>query len=293
MVKYHFITFATPEFMSYAEDNVKSALSIGGFDTAKIYTLNDIDSDFESKNSNILTQPRGSGYWLWKPYIIFKKLLEMDENDVLCYNDSKYIWKTNVRRLEADILNNKNIGVYTNKPNSGNYFEKQLTKGDSFLLMNIPDNNYGNEIKNSAQAWAGFILLRKCFNPIRFVSEWLTYSQDYRIITDSQSMLVKNDSSFIENRHDQSILSLLCKKWGVQMHTLDDNILLDIRNPIQQQPQQQQQQQQQQPQQQQQQQQPQQQQQQQQQHQRQQPHQLQKMMYKHQQSSHLFKFKKK
>ena len=227
MVKYHFITYATPDFMSYAENNVKSALEIGGFDTAKIYTPDDLDNYFKAKNSHILNQPRGSGYWLWKPYIIFKKLLEIDENDILCYNDSKYIWKTNVRKLENDMLSNKNIGVYTNKPNSGNYLEKQLTKGDAFLLTNVPNNNY---IKNSAQVWAGFILLRKCFNPIRFVSEWLTYSQDYRIITDSQSMLVKNDQSFIENRHDQSILSLLCKKWGIQMHKLDNNILIDIRN---------------------------------------------------------------
>lgn len=231
MTKYHFITFATPDFMRYAEENVKSALEIGGFDTAKIYTMDDIDTYFKAKNTHILNKTRGSGYWLWKPYIIFMKLLEIDENDIICYNDSKYIWTVNVRKLENDILSNKNIGVYTNKPNEGNHLEKQLTKGDAFLLMNIPNNSYGNEIKNSAQAWAGFILLRKSFNPIRFVSEWLTYSQDYRIITDSPSVIVKNDPSFFENRHDQTILSLLCKKWGVQMHTLDRKDLINIRKP--------------------------------------------------------------
>jgi hypothetical protein len=230
MVKYHFITFATQDFMSFAEENVKSALSVGGFDTAEIYTMDDVDNYFKSINSYILNSKRGSGYWLWKPYIIFKKLLEIDENDILCYNDSKYIWKTNVRKLESDILSNKNIGVYTNKPNEGNYLEKQLTKGDAFLLMNIPNNSYGNRIKNSAQAWAGLILLRKTFNPIRFVGEWLTYSQDYRVISDSQSILVKNDPSFHENRHDQSILSLLCKKWGIQMHTMDSNDMINVRN---------------------------------------------------------------
>lgn len=232
MVKYHFITFATPDFMSYAEANVNSALSVGGFDTAKIYTMNDIDNYFKSKNSHILKYKRLGGYAVWKPYIILKKLLEIDENDILCYNDSKYIWKTNVRKLEKDILSNKNIGVYTNKPNSGNYIEKQLTKGDVFLLMNIPNNSYGDDIKNSAQAWSGFILLRKSFNPIRFISEWLTYNQDYRIATDSPSIIVPNDPSFFENRHDQSILSLLCKKWGIQMHTIDRNDMIDVRNPL-------------------------------------------------------------
>lgn len=232
MVKYHFITFATPDFMSYAEENVKSALSVGGFDTAKIYTMDDIDDYFKVKNSHILQYKRLGGYAVWKPYIIFKKLLEIDENDILCYNDSKYIWKTNVKKLENDILTNKNIGVYTNKPNSGNHLEKQLTKGDAFLLMNIPNNSYGDDIKNSAQAWSGFILLRKSFNPIRFISEWLTYNQDHRIATDSPSVIVKNDPLFFENRHDQTILSLLCKKWGIQMHTIDRNDMIDVRNPM-------------------------------------------------------------
>ena len=232
MVKYHFITFATPDHMSFAEANVQSALNVGGFDTAKIYTMNDIDDYYKVKNSHIFSHKRLAGYAVWKPYIILKRLLEIDDNDILCYNDSKYIWLTNVRTLENDILVGKNIGVYMNKPNSGNHLEKQLTKGDAFLLMNIPNNQFGDQIKNTAQAWSGFILLRKNFNPIRFIGEWLTYNQDYRIATDSPSNLVVNDPIFIENRHDQTILSLLCKKWGIQMHTIDKNYMIDVRNPL-------------------------------------------------------------
>ena len=91
---------------------------------------------------------------------------------------------------------------------------------------------YGNNIKNSPQAWSGFILLRKSFNPIRFIGEWLTYNQDYRISTDNPSTIVPNDHLFVENRHDQTILSLLCKKWGVQMHIIDRNDMIDIRNSL-------------------------------------------------------------
>jgi hypothetical protein len=231
MVKYHFITFATPDHMSFAQQNVQSALSVGGFDTAKIYTMDDVDHCFKQKNKHILQQKQ-HGYWIWKPYIILKKLLEIDENDILCYNDSKYIWKTNVRKLENDILSNKNIGVYSNKPNSGNNIEKEWTKGDAFVLMNIPNNDYGNYVKNSNQVWAGFVLLRKSFNPVRFIGEWLTYVQDYRIVTDSPNMLQNNDIIFKENRHDQTTLSLLCKKWGIKMDMIDRNDMIDVRNPI-------------------------------------------------------------
>jgi len=232
MVKYHFITFATPDHMSFAEENVKSALSIGGFDTAKIYTMDDIDSFYKSKNSDLFSHKRLAGYAVWKPYIILKRLLEIDENDVLCYNDSKYIWLTNVRTLENDILNGKNIGVYSNKPNSGMHIERKWTKEDAYILMNIPNNNIRDMVKNSCQAWSGFILLRKSFNPVRFIGEWLTYNQDFRITSDCNNVFGKNDPEFIENRHDQTILSLLCKKWGIPMHTIDRNYMIDVRNPM-------------------------------------------------------------
>jgi len=231
MIKYHFITFATPDHMIFAKNNVKSALNMGKFDTATIYTLDDIDEDFKLKNSHIFSFKRGAGYWLWKSYVILKKLLEINENDILCYNDSKYIWTTDVRKLEKDILSNNHIGCYVNRPYSFSHTEKQFTKSDAFLLMNIPNNELGNNIKNSNQYWAGFSLLRKNFTSIRFIGEYLTYSQDDRIITDSPSVMTTNDKIFTENRHDQTIFSLLCKKWNIPMNIIDKNDLIDLRNP--------------------------------------------------------------
>jgi hypothetical protein len=233
MVKNHFITFATPEHMSFAEANVKSALEVGGFDTAKIYIMDDIDDYFKAKNAHIFALVRGSGYWIWKPYIILKKLLEIEEGDILCYNDSKYLWLKNIRQFEADLLSNKNIGVYKNKPNDQTYIEKEWTKFDSIALMNIKhENNFRNNVINTNQVWAGFILLRKTFNSIRFVGEWLTYVQDYRIVTDSPSIFGPENTSFREHRHDQSILSLLCKKWGIYFHEMNKNYMIDVRNPM-------------------------------------------------------------
>jgi hypothetical protein len=230
MVKYHFITFATPNFMSFAEENVKTALSVGGFDTAKIYTLDDIDDYFKVKNKFLFGHKKHC-FFVWKPYIILKRLLEIDEDDILCYNDSKYLWLKDVREFEKDILNQKNIGIYLNKPNDGTYIEKQWTKFDAYCLIKNINNNL-EYTKNTNQAWAGFILLRKKFNPIRFISEWLTYNQDPRISSDIPSLFGSEDPMFNENRHDQTILSLLAKSWGIPMHTIDKSYMIDIRNPI-------------------------------------------------------------
>lgn len=231
MVKYHFITFATPDFMSFAEQNVQTALSVGKFDTAKIYTMADIDPHFQAKNAFLLKHKRLGGYAVWKPYIILKRLLEIEDGDVLCYNDSKYLWLENVRTFENDILRNKRIGIYLNKPNDGKYIEKERTKYDAYCLMNMPISSLNN-VKNTNQAWSGFILLRKHFNPVRFIGEWLTYNQDPRISSDIPSLYGKEDETFIENRHDQTILSLLAKKWNIEMHTLDKTYMINVRQPV-------------------------------------------------------------
>lgn len=232
MTKYHFITFATDDHMSFAQKNVESALSIGKFDTATIYTMNDLDNHFKEQNKHILKFSRLAGYAVWKPYIIFKKLLEIDENDVLCYNDSKYIWLKDVRDYEKDILSTGNIGGYLNKPNSGSHIEKQWTKFDAYTLMNVKRGHIKESFANSNQIWSGFLLLRKSFNSLRFIGEWLTYNQDDRIVTDSKSLFGPENNEFIENRHDQTVLSLLFKKWNIPMHTIDKSYMIDVRNPM-------------------------------------------------------------
>jgi hypothetical protein len=78
-MKYHFITFATENYLDDARELCDSALNIGGFDSAKIYNNSDVDPIFSNKNKHILTLPRGAGYWLWKPFIIQKHLLEMED----------------------------------------------------------------------------------------------------------------------------------------------------------------------------------------------------------------------
>ena len=46
--------------------------------------------------------------------------------------------------------------------------------------------------------------------------EWLAYLTDRRIVSDDPNVMGKdNPKSFRDHRHDQSVLSLLSKKWGL------------------------------------------------------------------------------
>ena len=65
------------------------------------------------------------------------------------------------------------------------------------------------------QFMAGFQIYKKSKFTVFFVEEYLHYSQDKRIITDEPNTLgLPNYQGFRENRHDQSIFSILTKKYG-------------------------------------------------------------------------------
>jgi len=213
---YHFITFADESCKSFAENIKVTADSIGGFDTSKIYTPDDLSIDFKIKNENILKHQKGFGYYVWKPYVVLKHLHTINDNDILCYCDSKYLFTNNIRNISFD-----EIFLTHNKPNEGTYYEKQFTKGAIFDFTDSYD------LKDTLQVWAGFILIKKTKNTIDFISKWLELSENENLITDSQSF---NLPEFIENRWDQSLLSILAKKQGIKFVDFPD-LLYNIRVP--------------------------------------------------------------
>jgi hypothetical protein len=59
-------------------------------------------------------------------------------------------------------------------------------------------------------------ILKKCNHTMKLVNEWYKYSSIYHLIDDSKSN-AKNDDIFYEHRHDQSIFSLIRKKYGTEI----------------------------------------------------------------------------
>lgn len=57
-----------------------------GFDRAFAYNVSIMTEAFREKYRHILGLKRGAGYWMWKPYVILKTLLdEATWGDYLCY----------------------------------------------------------------------------------------------------------------------------------------------------------------------------------------------------------------
>ena len=90
------------------------------------------------------------------------------------------------------------------------YIEKRYTKRDAFILLDADSPIYSD----TYQYMAGIQVYKKSNISENFVERLLNYSTDKRIITDDPNTQgLPNYQGFINNRHDQTILSLLTKKF--------------------------------------------------------------------------------
>ena len=202
------ITYGNMFFRRQLELNNKSAIEVGEVDEHYSYGPKDLDHEFKEKNKEILSRGRGNGLWLWKPYIINKTIVEkLEDGDYLIYTDAAMIFM-NSTRLLIDFLNEHNASMWMNRLTLK---ERQYSKRDAFIIMGLDSPVFSE----TNQYMAGIQIYKKSNYTVHFIQEWLNYCQDKRIITgEKNTMGQKNYPGFIENRHDQTALSLLIKKYG-------------------------------------------------------------------------------
>lgn len=201
------INYANNLFKKSQKINSETAKSIGNFNKIISYKEKDIEKDFKEKNKKILIQKRGGGYWLWKPYFIKKTLKNLNDGDFLFYCDSGSYFVNPIDDVVNLCLSMKQDVI----PFELIHYEKHWTKRDAFVLMDCDSGNFHEQ----KQRLGSYILIRKSKISMSFVTEWLNYAQDGRIITDIENLCgLENYAGFKEHRHDQSIFSLLSKKYG-------------------------------------------------------------------------------
>jgi hypothetical protein len=210
-MKKYLINYADKTYYNSQKHNSKTGLEIGGFDEVMSYNRLSLDEEFYLKNKHILEQSRGVGYWLWKPYLILKSLEKLEENDILFYSDAGIEFLKSIDEIipfmdetEEKLLLFELEDFHPNK---------RWTKRDCFINLDLDAEPYINQ----PQFLASYIIMRKNDFVVSFMKEWLTYAEDYRNITDSPNECgLPNYSEFVDHRHDQSILSLLGRKYNIK-----------------------------------------------------------------------------
>ncbi|MFM6994748.1 MAG: hypothetical protein ACKOWO_06520 [Sediminibacterium sp.] len=201
-----YINFADVNFIKQQRFALWAAKFFGGFDKTIGLSMNEIDEDFSKAFRNILGQKRGAGYWLWKPYIIKKMLSELSFGDYLFYSDAGAFFLKNVDIL-IDYLERENQDIMGFELP---LIEEQWTKRELFVNMKCDDQIYFF----SNQILASFILIKKSVISEKFFEEFLAFACNEINITDKFDSSVIQSDDFIEHRHDQSIFSLLYKKYN-------------------------------------------------------------------------------
>jgi len=203
------INYANSKYESSQKLNSKTGLETGGFDEVISYSPKDLDKEFFEQNKKILSQKKGNGYWLWKPYFIKKTLERLNSEDFLFYCDAGAYFVDSIDPLIKLSLEYKQDII----PFELIKDESAWTKRDAFILMDCNKASY----VNTRQRLSGYNLWRKSSFTMDFLSEFLEYAKDERIITDIDNQCGQpNYPDFKEHRQDQSIFSLLTKKYGLK-----------------------------------------------------------------------------
>ncbi|MBP7189727.1 MAG: hypothetical protein KA998_00565 [Rickettsiaceae bacterium] len=205
------ISFAGGEVHESNQNYLHSASINRGFKVIIDYGINDVDKTYIKKHKEIFSQKRGSGYWLWKPYIIDKTLTMMNYGDILFYVDSGVVILENTDFF-TDKMDEDKSDILLFKSFHKN---RRFTKRDTYSMMGA-DEKYAQH----PQFGATIVIVRKTDRSIKFIKEWMRYCENPKLLTDEPSKK-EEYPDFIEHRHDQSILTMLYYKDPAKITIMD------------------------------------------------------------------------
>jgi len=192
--------------MTISVEKLKESAWKNCFNKVSRYYPTNFGREFEMFNKNVLSQERGAGYWIWKPYFLYKEMLCCSNDDIIVYCDAGITILKDI-----NILINKmdqDIFLFANKYRHGDWIKK-----DCALAMNADKPEY----LNHEQCQASVVICKNTPFARKFVKEWMLWAQFPGIIDDSPSVNPEY-SNMVEHRHDQSILTNLAIKYKIKLH---------------------------------------------------------------------------
>lgn len=220
------VTFASSDMSISAEVCVKSAQAHGVV-PAWVYGAFELRaSAYYKTHQSLFNAARGAGYFAWKPIVCQWAMLNCAENDILIYADAGLEFIEPVQTI-IDLMD-QDIWLFGNEHLHAKWCKRDIVEA-------IWPLNYHGDYKgwkttcdcHAAESWARFgkqaqasvIFFRVNDYTRAFVKEWLDWClfEGGRLIDDSPSR-TPNHPEFIENRHDQAILTTMAYRDGIKLH---------------------------------------------------------------------------
>jgi hypothetical protein len=217
--------------VTYADDSMSQSMNLcvesalkNGVDICWPQNPNTIDPTFREFNKEILEAKRGAGFWLWKPYHIYKAMLGCQEGDILIWSDAGQEFVGDVKQVIKCMK--ENVMLFNN-----GFAHVEWCKMD--VINRILPICPGDNTIGSKQPQASFQIYYINEASKKFVKEWLLYCQMPGMIDDFPS-IIPNVPNFADHRHDQAILGCLRIKYKIPLHwfpSLTNMHRLDMKLP--------------------------------------------------------------
>ncbi len=183
------------------------------FDEIFVYDLDSLDVDYKRRHAEFVTSnPRGFGYWIWKPQVIKQVLSNSRVDDLIVYMDVGFTLSRPGAYRFLEYLEIARESRWRLLSFQNTHTEYKWTKADLAARLGVQDSS---EIMKTSLLAAGFMVVGATAANKALVDDWaaVAVESSYRYSDDSPSVR-PNHPEFIEHRHDASISSLLRKIRG-------------------------------------------------------------------------------
>jgi len=208
----HLVSFGAP-FHSFSRAHsrvLQNAENFGVFSSINLFSERDIFNFCPEiiPYKKFLSSTRGYGYWMWKSFLVSRMMELSSDDDLICYADIGCTFN------DAGIARFGEYCALTSEYGSLcfdlGHLERAYTKMDTYKKI-FPETI---DHLNTGQRCATTFLLkntqdnRNIFEEIKKIS----VENNHFYITDVPSQ-EQNHEEFKEHRHDQSVFSLMSKKY--------------------------------------------------------------------------------
>lgn len=222
----HLLTFADESHEASSRRVIKQARGFP-FKTVRAKSEKNLSADFRELLADYLTAgSKGYGFMLWKPEVILNTMEALPEGDTLLYVDAGcHLQRSGLGRFHDYLLllemSSYGILGFQHRPNLSNRFDTKETPDD------ITDAPYtktevlqelGSEVishqTDTPGLQSGVIFFKNTEPQRNFVRRWRNIGTEFPFLFSDKFDPLIQLPGFIAPRHDQTVFSLLAKKWG-------------------------------------------------------------------------------
>lgn len=206
----YFVTFADSRLHRTLARIKEQAKSLQVFDGIMALDETKLSKSWLERNGQFVMQnPRGFGLWMWKPEVILQALKKMPDNAILIYADAGCTLNPEgIPRLKEYIQMVKDCSGHRLAFELTGFREEQFTTEYALRAMDFTSK----EERDSYQLLATTCIIQKTPENIGFVTFWNQLAQAPHMLTGG--LHIPCSPSYKDHRHDQSIWSVLNKKFG-------------------------------------------------------------------------------